>query len=438
MANNFRLTGNAYVSKAGSDPNDGLTKDTPKASIGGAFAVINTGNLVIGSGTYEESLQLKGGVTYLADGNVKLKGSGSNNLTNSGVNATLSNLTVENYLSITVAAIRFTNCLVLNTAGVTAINAGNNGVHNNTIFYNCNFQAGNTVFTNCIFINCNVYGAQFINCYFNAYSTYRATSTANQDYNNIMCRMFNNAGAAYANLAAYQADPANTGLNGNSINQQPKFNNSEKLDFTLQYDSPHIGAGQGATNIGGTSYAKPFVANVSPQWNVNTGAIISSSDGATPDLVLNGTDYQIAPGKTKGTITSAPIRLSDNPVIISQLMYNGFMLYNKSLPGGSATNQNVPDANVFPNAGGVAGANPDRLSMELRWTTDDIQPASETDWLNQYTTAAGAFIKVEINRQPFVDALGYGNGSASFNAGANYQISAIWIQLRITLTNEYV
>jgi len=55
MANNFRLTGDYYVSKEGSDANSGFTPDLPKLTVAAGIALLTTSNktLVIGTGIYE-------------------------------------------------------------------------------------------------------------------------------------------------------------------------------------------------------------------------------------------------------------------------------------------------------------------------------------------------------------------------------------------------
>ncbi|MBS7564662.1 hypothetical protein KHS38_09625 [Mucilaginibacter sp. Bleaf8] len=249
----------------------------------------------------------------------------------------------------------------------------------------------------------------------------------------------NGTNGIYKNLADFKADFPT--YNINSINLPPKFNNPAKYDFTLQADSPHIGAGSadGSKNIGGTSYGVPYVAGLAPQWLEANSAVISRSDGSTPDLVLSGNDLVLAPGKVSGQITSAPMRISLNPAAIQLLQYNGFLGFNKSQAGGSATNNNVPDANVHAGNTTNGAGNPDRLSYEMRWTDNDVMPGSDVDWTVTPIVTPGTFLHFEWNTQPMFDTMGFGNGNALFNKNASPSpVSAVWIQVRVTLTNNYV
>lgn len=450
MAHNFRFTvpfgyTAYYVSKAGADTNDGLTPDNPKATISGArnaIAALSTATLIIlivGSGTYEEQLaptsRMASGSRIVADGNVVVRGNGSN-VFNIFTGVSVENIIFDNYASISLSG-QIINCVLKNIPAVTvsSVNANNN------IWINCTILGANlhdySVFVDTTLQSVHVY---IRNCYFNAnsYLTLPVTEAAvnTMDYNNIMGYIRSGANGTYKDLAGFQADKPS--LNTHSINSPPYFNNAAKLDFTLQSSSPHLNAASDNTkNIGGTSYAVPSVFATDNEWKIvdNGGtAVISKSDGINPDLIISGGDLVLAPGKASGTITGAPKRISANPVTIAEMRCNGFFLFNKSMAGGSATNSNVPDANAE-----IGDENPDRLSYEMRWTDNDIQPGSDTDWINANQGTPGNFMRFEWNKQPVFDNNGFGNGSASFvSTGVTSPVSAMWIQRRITLRNNYV
>jgi hypothetical protein len=65
-----------YVSKTGSDANDGLTVTTPKLTIGAAIALVSAGDaILVGPGTYTAATD----TAFLIPNNVDLIGSGRNN-----------------------------------------------------------------------------------------------------------------------------------------------------------------------------------------------------------------------------------------------------------------------------------------------------------------------------------------------------------------------
>jgi hypothetical protein len=159
--------------------------------------------------------------------------------------------------------------------------------------------------------------------------------------------------------------------------------------------------------------------------------------GAVLDgLELSGTDLIVSAGSTSGTITFPPVRIADNTQEIEKCQFNGFLLFNKSKPGGTATNDNVPDCNVANNTANDGSGNPDRLAYELRWTNSEEQPAVDGQWLNG-GISPGTWFKFEVNSKPLVDSNGRGNGDPAFIPTGS-GISAIWVQPRFTLTKSYV
>jgi hypothetical protein len=439
MAHNFRysqLNGTIiFLAKSGIDSADGLTPNTPKASFSGAVgAITGTGNVLVGAGVYEEAVTTaKGSTTYTADGFVKLRGNGSSVISYSNTANIFNGFTFENYAAIGFTSSNFNKCIYKDIGNISNTNLAVNN-YTDCIFINCTFNANSVCFFNrCIFINCYVYANTCTNSYFNAASTYRIKSgaAASHNYNNVMGSMYVGA-TAYVDLVAQKvAEPT---YNVNSMNVAPKFNSVAKLDFTLQYDSPHIGAASdGVSNIGGTAYAKTSVASLSDEWKAPAAVY----DG----LELSGQDVVIKAGRTSGTVISAPLKIAANPVQLTFVNFNGFALFTKSANATpNISNNNVPDAAVFPNGGGDAGATPDRLSYEMRWTDNDTMPGSDVDYINGYATAPAAWVQFEINNgaPPLIDGAGIGNGSPLFNPAFTYPVSAVWVQLRITLTNAYV
>jgi|GEM_PF-6544841 len=450
MANNFRLTGNYYVSKAGNDAWDGLTKDTPKATINAVLSIIaNTAQtVIIGAGVYEENISktVSNSTIFRADGNVKIRGNGANVMTlTSSTSLSLYDITFENYATFTITgAATVVRCSFLNLPSITTTSF--TGLAN-CIFINCTctstsaFQGSYS-----IFINCYVYfGPNCTNNYFNSASTYRLNADNNHNYNNVMCPIYR-SNQYFPDLASQKA--AYPVVNANSFNLPPKFNNVYKYDFTLQYDSPHIGAASdGANNIGGTNYAKVSDMYTSPEWQIINGALYSKNNGtdlalnaAEADIIYSGQDLVLAAGKTKGYVIPAPVKVAANPQVLQAVNLNGIGYFNKSAANGGLMNDNVPDADAYPASNtpvGAAGASPDRLSYGFRFTDNDTQPGSDVDWLNGYNGTAGEFVLLEPFGKPLMNSNGIGSGSPLFDPAVGIELSVIWVQPKITLTRQY-
>jgi hypothetical protein len=447
MAHNFRLAGTFYVSKAGNDANDGLTKDTPKATINAALGLVSAANqtIIIGTGVYEEAIARPGnGTTLRADGNVKIRGNGSNSFSITSANQQYIDITFENYATVNLATgTNATRCTFLNIANFTGTIAL---VY--CIIINCTQPSGGSVSSSwCIWINAYARLSGCQNSYFNSASTYRFVGGSNHNYCNIMCNIILANGITYADLAAYKADVNNT-FHVASFNLPPKFNNVYKYDFTLQYDSPHIlAAADGVSNIGGTSYAKVSDMFNDPEWKIANGAVYSTNNGtatttnlANADIVYDGQDLVLAAGRTMGYVIAAPVKVAPNPQTLNGVNLNGIGYYNKSALNGSLMNDNVPDADAYPAATtpvGAAGQSPDRLSYGLRFTADDTQPGSDVDWVNGYMGQAGAFVLLEPFGKPFMNTNGIGTGSALFDPSVGVELSVVWVQPKITLTRLY-
>lgn len=542
MANNFSITGDGYVSKAGSDNWDGASKDTPKVTISAGLSSIgNYHTLIVGSGLYQESLNWGGGKSLIGDGLVKCMGNGSNSITlSTGGPVTLTNLLIENYATFNNAnpfTLTFTDCIIKST-----VFTGNSSsmVFNNCILIDCdlsNSGAGSIIMKGCILINTQISVLiEFKNSYADAGSQLSALSNTNGNnfnYNNIQGSI-GSAGAsgvtsgviqdisgAYYDLSltgtggtGTQTDPYhrdNTSnalfyldafkiaypvLNTHSFSADPKFNNPSLEDYTLQADSPNIAAGDtGLNNIGPTDYAKAFYAGSSNELLTANGATISNLSGTT--------DMEVASGQTSGYIISAPVYVSSQVDALKSIGYVGNLAFDKSAAGGTATNKNVPDGVVYKTivrsgnttsgsavitglsqtsdlvagmalsganipgnttivsvdsasqvtvsanatATGTdsltfvpAGSNPDRLVFEMRWSTQDNAPASDAEWDNQGYGTAGDYFPFIWNQQPKIDINGNSSGNPAFDFGnlENSQpVGAKWIQVKITLTNDY-
>ncbi|WP_295772881.1 hypothetical protein [uncultured Mucilaginibacter sp.] len=454
MEHNFRVNPggagviNFYVSKAGNDNNDGFTPDKPKQTLLGVRnAITNLANaapvrIIIGTGTYEEgwagSTKVLDGSSMIGDGNVVIKGSGTTTFSfnaNAGL-MSVSNILIRDMGTVNlrgnVSECTFFTCNQIIQSATSSVLRSK--------FISINSISAVLQFLSSIFIDVPLSGQNtyFTSCYFNSNTDITLANLAtiqpsNLSYCNVMGRIRVTPSGQWMSLDTFRQTYPD--YFQSSFNKAPGFNNPSALDFTLNDESPHIGAASdGINNIGGTLYAKSLSSKVAPEW---LNGSISMSDGA-PDLIINGTDLALASGKKTGSITSTPIMVSSNVVQIQNINYNGFFLFNKSVPPEQPSNKNVPDSSLKSTDNSNASGNPDRLSYEMRWTDNPAMPSVSSDWTSTPLVSPGEYLSFEWNTKPFYDNLGIGNGSHLFNSNGNTApVNAIWIQLRVTLSNRY-
>jgi hypothetical protein len=496
MAHNFKLTGTYYVSVDGSDSNNGLTKDTPKRTVQAGLNLMTTSNavLIVGAGVYQETITriwTSGPNTIKADGKVVFEGNGSNFIYLSiggtgGATLTVEGIEFRNYIGVEVPDTSinpvFRNCIFKCNTYLTGT-----PTHTDCIWLNANFyNSRSTGFQRCIFINSSIAqsgvspsGVIYANpcIYFVdsilVNSIIRITPTT---INYLICNDFYNSTiimnlvsvvtsgtiqdiyGRYYNLAIATStgtgtvgDPygrpytsgagfdytnhkiAYPAYNAGSISADPQFNNIEAQDFTLQASSPVLGKASDSTNIGGTKYAIRHSAK---------GDAFNTSAVSVTSLSFYGNDYQITSPATTGEVVSAPILVSSpTPKVVQKITYQGLLSFNKLISGGTFGNINVPDAYTYTSSAqppNVAGANPDRLVYELRYSTQASQPTADAQWDNGGYWTAGNYGVFEWNTKPSIDTSYIGNGDPTFNLAATpVYLNATWIQIKVKLRNNY-
>lgn len=490
MANNFRLTGDYYVSKEGSDSNDGLTPETPLLTVQTALNKVTTGvtrRIIIGSGIYKESLSksLSAGATMyvISDGYVVFEGIGTDevllNPGSSGANNYyFIGIEFRNYSQInfagtpvTVNSFYFIKCIIKNNL-LHSVNNGNYSLYfDSTIFINSTFKFAIASisrlfilsYDKCIFINSsqeawelftggiNQYNhtTAFKNSYIDSNSLIRikgdanpttgvlsgnSTTVGNVINNNIQGKVvFPWTGAVSGintwnvSISYAQAKIDYPTYFFNSMSADPKFNDPQRLNFTLQSSSPHIKAASDYTNIGSTEYA---VYKSATSTEFTSGATISG-------LTLRGNNsYTITSSPTPGTLETAPISIQW-PAIkpLTKLEWSGVLEFNKSITAGTFGNNNVPDWDTYTTG---AGASPDRLTVKMRFSTQQTQPTLSSHWDNGGYWTAGNYELFEVNQKPKVDSNGKGNGNPDYIETTGLgDIVPTWIQLNIKLIDTY-
>jgi len=148
MANNFRKTGDYYVSKEGSDANSGLTPDLPKLTLQAVFNLVTTSNkkVIIGSGNWSETVSRTfpaTGVEIYGDGVVVFDGNLTNSFLLSNTNLTLlvQGIAFKNTVLTFSGTNTFKNCSFVNC---TIIHASNTTAQNYCNFINSRIIPGGT------------------------------------------------------------------------------------------------------------------------------------------------------------------------------------------------------------------------------------------------------------------------------------------------------
>lgn len=216
----------------------------------------------------------------------------------------------------------------------------------------------------------------------------------------------------------------------NSVSADPKFNNPRLLDFTLQAGSPNVTASSDyVSNIGGTEYAVPFTAS----------SAAFTTNATSQSLEYRGIYYAISGSATTGSITSGPMFLQwPRTKPLTSVNWIGALEFNKTITASLAGNNNVPAYTTFTSASGLAGANPDRLKIAMRFSTQQTQPATAAEWDNGGYWPAGTYQLFEPNTKPKVDYKGTGNGDPTYvETSAIGDLVPSWIQTQIILRNDY-
>jgi hypothetical protein len=503
MAHNFKLTGNIYVSKEGNDSNDGTSPDAPKLTVqAGLSALGSNQRLVVGAGVYSGTItkSVNGSFTYFIEGDGEVLFDGDNLysfvLATTGNSQTaglvLNNIVVRDYVSFEVngggvggtatnpIVMTITNCL-LDNVNFNNSTPGSGGTTNITYSYckflNCSFNSSIATTTrtvrikNSLLSNCSIISTQYnalIDSYFNNMTSVTVASTIttnNFNFNNIQGAIIMNVASVvttntllqdtvgnYYNPSIASGGSGTSGdpwgraetngagfyfaehrilyptFNTRSFSADPLFNDAPNLNFTLQASSPHIKAASDyVSNIGGTEYAV-YIAATDDELDL---------DATVTDLTLAGDAYTITSPATEGSVISAPIFLQW-PIVkpLTKIEYTGGLEFNKSITPPAAGNNNVPAYDTYTTG---AGANPDRLSIRMRYSTQQTEPATSGEWDNGGYWPAGEWRVFEINTKPKIDVNGIGNGSPTYIESSSLgDLTPSWIQTEIVLRDDYL
>jgi hypothetical protein len=456
MANNFRLSGTYYISKDGNDANSGLSADLPKATLARYAATAH----IIGAGVYKGAFNLstnaQNTIMY-PDGAVVINCTAGLNIgQTSGGSSQIYGQTSQQYfirielntfnLSIGIGTNNFNQIIFKN--GVISPTT-NGGTHNftrcvlneitsptvTTSLFNFSYsQIYNSVITmpnTSSITNSYVDEASVISM-----SSYFSSPSTQFRYSNFR-GIFNINGTLYELKQDKDGNPIDpnpsiadlitidaTVYDRGNFAQDPEFLNIEKQDYwAVSATSPMLFAD--STAIG--NIAMVYFANLVKATDTEF------ADGAITDLEYSANDFIVDSPATFGYVVSEPIQDAPIPQAWGRMTFGMAFNFNSDLTLGTTENNNVTIVDNF--ADGTAGANPRRLTYEMRWSNKSTIPLVDADWDNQGYITAGDYAKFEINTKPMIDPSGLGNGDPSFVSTGAVGLKWKWRQMRITVRN---
>lgn len=440
MPNNFRKTGSYYISNDGSDLNDGLSANTPKAT----FAKYGAGTHIVGTGVYKNSPNLiNANMSFEADETVILDLTGSllvnHNSGTASCSFKLIHFRMNGFNVFTRLAFNTWNDCIIEAGVFRREDALNGtGTFNRTALKDMTDSAATSGLLNknidyCSLFNCQLFSVvSFKNSYADVSTSFDSMpATFN---NNCFEGYFDISGTRYelkqdkdgnainpnpAYLDAIEIDP-NIYTNGN-FSQAPGFLNLSKNDFrSITISSPLVFSSDIQTNIANTILG------------IDINAVLSEAV-SLENIILDAGDYVYdqTSGAGFGRVAFRPVKISSIPQIITYAHLVALLLFNSNEAIGSSENINVPMTDNY--ATGTAGANPRRLTYELRWSTQQSEPLLDAEFDNNSIVTAGNYSKFEHFTRPKIDIASLGNGDPAFNPSGAVDIQPVWVQLRQTV-----
>lgn len=459
MAHNFKLIGDIYVSKDGSDVTGDGSRDNPYLTIREGLLNSASGEtIVVGSGEYRVSNgsvdSVTGGRKLYADGKLVIKPASNFDFTIQNVNTFVNGIIFIGFNNISTPRLNIgnvciiTNCefydCVINTLSI-------NVSYVRCIFYDCVLLAGSqSKFEDCILINtfvdiCISFGGSYANN-----STKIGYSGPSVGFRNncfqgvvevsgIEYRLYKEFDGSNVTPTPTEQDIVNlfsdvytTRLN---FNEDPLFSNFGKFDFKNVLDNSNL--------LNRSGLDVPTIGNVQNPLIITMADSELNPSHYTEDVSLativgtSGLDWRFDGVDDKGYVLTEAIQLGTIDKIVKKMDFGYQTNFNSASTSGAADNSNVLAVYNYEN--GTIGANPRRLTYEMRWSTQVSQPLEDdfetvgSGWDNNGYTSEGEFVVFEIGTIPKMDNNGRGNGDPLFNTETQGNIAAKWVQCRITI-----
>ena len=454
----IQIPGALYVSTYGNDSSTTPTNPaTPFRTINAALNRTPTvQNIVIGAGMYKETFIISSNRFFWGDGNVVISNEGLSEIVfNFNVTLFLSNIIFQNSrLNSISAALNLNDCHFKNCLLSPNISSTQNFTisANRSIFDNVFHATGQTSpsinLKGCVLRNSRFEGTSALSLIestdADSTSMFRVASGSLTLLNAVTFYNNNWRGVIQVGTTLYrlrrdknnniispipsELDPE--GLIGTNIytqvgglmnfNQDPLFSNLFDL-LHVESASPNIGAANNQVTSNGNIGCVYNSNYLDTTTNILTTSNITSTNGI----------FQITNDTSIGVITTIPIQISTQIVTIKRIKWTSLWQYVR---GAAATPDNSNVLLAIERAVG-AGTNPERLTIEMRWSKQVAIPSADSHYDNNGYTTAGAWVLFEVQSvlPPRVDSAGRGDGDPAYNPTSSSRISARWVQLRITM-----
>lgn len=473
MANNFRVSGDKFTSKDGSDANNGTTPDLSNKTISGLFAdLLAQEKGVVGAGVYKEAVAVTVGDNIAAtelinDGMVVFKGDGANAFfwSAASIQTKITGIVLENYNLITLAGAGGNGALFLDTCIIKSdLDYSQNGIFGDNIIKSVfvNQSTTNTknntvsLYDKCTLVNSiHDWLRGFKNGDIDASSSinFRTFVPSSTQFTNCNIRgLVIMSGVQYELKQEKDGTPIdpNPGIldlitvipdiytTRACFSEDPSYTNLSKEDFSsLNTGSTNLrAADDGLSNIGAeTLFAVVRTATQASPNDELSAATITPNPGS---LILSLGDF-VLDVDTDGTATTKPLLFGTTKELIGRMLFALALNFDSDVALGNAENDNVLAITNF--AGGTAGANPRRLTYQMRWSTQVSEPVLDAEWDNDGFVTAGNYTDFEfgnmLGTEPLIDTSSLGNGDPGFNPVVSGNIAGTWVQFKLKLINGF-
>jgi len=462
MANHFNKSGDFYVSALdGNDTSGTGTAENPVQTIAKAVLLAESAGsdyqqIIVGSGIYNERITFaSAGVNYStieADGVVIVDGTG---LAATSIYQGIPNpwtwigISFVNFGAIlthsTNYGCNFTNCSFKNVNSFTTNQVSNTYPTTRLIFTNCVFEnlvqtntvfyIRNVTFTDCTFINCdptgnkgvssgNTYAPRYRRCVFSADSGSIITTAGNGLTPFFESCIFQENLRISISTGGF----LNTDITEDFLNNNPQFF-AGSIIASMSFNDNITGSG----TYNQLNNTMPINATTSDLYIRGPIGALNGAGGLAPRTAYGFDNESANPLHTTGGATWDNITTSS---------LGGFQISSSTVPSGSITTAVIDQGSIkivksidtaFTTTANNAAApstypsgsnnhNPVRYQYEMRY--------------GNTTPLSGNYSIFEWGQTPFVNSNGTGSGDQLFDTGSYINISARYLQLRITLRSD--